>query len=92
MWAGLGLALSLFTALFAWRRSSRAAGNYYAADIYGMTALTHRRYAAISVGCAAAFAAGIFTAAIPTVPLLAAYALLAIFYFSSFARGFSDED
>jgi hypothetical protein len=91
MWAALGLALSVFTAIFALQRAKRVRSNYYAAEVYGMTAAVHRRYAVISLIFGAAFVAAFFAPIIPTVPLLAVYALVAIFYFSSFARGFSDE-
>jgi len=91
MWTALGLALSAFTAAFAVVRARQKRANYYAAEVYGMTPATHRRYAAVSLLFAFAFIAAFFSPAIPTVPLLAAYVLLAIFYFSSFARGFSDE-
>jgi hypothetical protein len=90
MWAVSGLALSLFTAGFAWWRSSQAGRNYYAADVYGMTPAAHRRYAIICGAFAAVFLAALFIP-LPTVPLLGACVLVAIFYFSSFARGFSDE-
>jgi hypothetical protein len=91
MWAGLGLALSVFTLGFALYRARGATRNYYAREVYGMDAAAHRRYAAVSMLFAAAFTAALFVRMIPTVPLLGAYVLIAIFYFSSFARGFSDE-
>jgi hypothetical protein len=56
-----------------------------------MTASTHVRYAAVSLLFAALFALALFVAFIPVFALLAVYTLVAIFYFSSFARGFSDE-
>lgn len=91
MWAAGGIVISLFTAFFAVFRSMRNAENYYSAQVYGMTPAAHRAYAAVSGVFALAFIAAFFITAIPTVPLLAIYALVAIFYFSSFARGFSDE-
>jgi hypothetical protein len=92
MWAAIGLALSAFTAIFAFYRAEFVRANYYAAEVYGMTAAIHRRYALTSLGFAAAFCASFVAPVIPTVPLLAVYTLVAIFYFSSFARGFSDEE
>jgi hypothetical protein len=92
MWAACGLVLALFSAIFAWLRSTHATGNYYAGDVYGMSRATHRRYAYAGAAFAAVFTAALFVHEIPTVPLLALYALIAIFYFSSFARGFSDEE
>ena len=92
MWAALGLALSAANAVFAWRRSGRAPANFYESDVYGMTPQTHRRYAAAAAFFALTFAAALFVKAIPAVPLLAAYVLFAIFYYSSFLRGFSDEE
>lgn len=70
----------------------RASKNYYAGDVYGMTPLTHRRYAAAGLLFVAIFVAALFVRSIPVVPLLAALTVLAIFYFSSFVRGFSDEE
>lgn len=87
-----GLVLALFVALFALWRSVRAGENYYETHVYGMTTATHRRYAAVSLLFVALFCAASFVASLPAVPLLAIYVLIAIFYFSSFARGFSDEE
>lgn len=56
-----------------------------------MTPESHRRYAAVSLLFALLFALAHFYPVLPLVPLLAVYVLIAIFYFSSFARGFSDE-
>jgi len=92
MWAGLGLTLSLFTAVFAWWRSARGPHDFYSADVYGMTSIAHRRYAAVSLVFAGAFLAALFFRSIPTVPLLAACAFVIVFYFSSFLRGYSDEE
>lgn len=92
MWASVGLALSLATAAFALFRSMRTPSNYYEADVYGMTPALHRRYAVASLLFAAAFALSLFIPAIPDVPVLGGFAVLFIFYFSTFLRGFSDED
>jgi hypothetical protein len=85
------LVFSLVVAAFALWRSRSVATNYYETHVYGMTAQTHVRYAAVSLLFAVVFALAFFTAFVPVLPLLAVYTLVAIFYFSSFARGFSDE-
>ena len=92
MWSGAGLALCGIVIAVALMKSRRASGSYYEREVYGMTARTHRAYASLSALFAALFAASFFTGVIPVVPLLGAYALVFIFYFSSFARGFSDEE
>ena len=92
MWAALGLFLALFTAVFAYVRSRHGPSNYYESDVYGMTPVLHIRYALVSLLFAAAFAAALFIPAIPGVPVLGAFAVLFIFYFSTFFRGFSDEE
>lgn len=92
MWNGIGLALCCIVAATGVLQSNRAHSGYYAGEVYGMTARSHRAYATLSALFAVLFIFGFFTAAIPAVPLLGAYALVFIFYFSSFARGFSDEE
>lgn len=92
MWNGAGLLLCLIVIAVALLKSKRGGGNYYAGEVYGMTARSHRAYAALSGAFAAVFIAAYFIAGLPIVPLLGAYALIFIFYFSSFARGFSDEE
>jgi hypothetical protein len=89
--ASAGLAVTVFVAAFALWRSRVASTNYYETHVYGMTAQTHVRYAAVSLLFAGSFALAFFAAFVPVVPLLAVYTLVAVFYFSSFARGFSDE-
>lgn len=86
-----GLVLGLFLGIFAAVKSRRASTNYYASDVYGMTARTHVVYAAVSALFTALFALALAGTAVPAVPLLAVFVLVFIFYFSSFARGFSDE-
>lgn len=86
-----GLAAAAFLSVFALWRSTRPA-NYYASHVYGMTAAVHRRYAALGALFIAVFACALRFDFIPVVPLLGAFTLLFIFYFSSFARGFSDEE
>lgn len=92
MWAGIGLGCALCTASLAFWRSARAGTNFYESDVYGMTRHSHRVYALVCLVFAACFAASLFIAGIPVVPILGAYAVLAIFYLASFARGFSDEE
>jgi uncharacterized membrane protein len=91
MWSAIGIILCVVVTIVALAKSKRAQGSYYEREVYGMTARTHRAYASLSVIFAALFVASLF-APLPTIPLLAAYALVFIFYFSSFARGFSDEE
>jgi hypothetical protein len=92
MWSGVGLVLCAVVIAFAVRAGRRESGSYYAREVYGMTARTHLAYALLSGAFGAAFAAAFAVRAIPAVPLLGVYALVFIFYFSSFARGFSDEE
>jgi hypothetical protein len=87
----VGLLLAVFVAGFAWWRSGRVSTNYYETQVYGMTPRTHRLYAIVSLVFAAVFAGAFFVSVLPVVPLLAVYVLVFVFYFSSFARGFSDE-
>ena len=88
----MGLVLCAIVIAVAFLKSRRADGSYYEREVYGMTARTHRAYAWLSALFAAVFAVAFFLSFIPVVPLLGAYALIFIFYFSSFARGFSDEE
>jgi hypothetical protein len=92
VWSLVGLTLALAVAATAWRRG-RVAGGFYDRDVYGMNAVTHRRYAIVSVSFAAYFAtayglrlesAGVFG--------LALYALIAILYATSFLQGAHDPD
>lgn len=92
MWTAIGLALCCIVIVVSLTKSKRVDGSYYASEVYGMTTRTHRAYAGLSALFAALFVAAFFTPLVPAVPLLAAYALVFIFYFSSFARGFSDEE
>jgi hypothetical protein len=91
VWSVLGLALAIVLAAIAWRRSVAPAG-YYDGQVYGMTHVTHRRYALAACAFAAAFAFAIFfrmeTAAIVA---LALFTPIMIFYASSFLRGADDE-
>jgi hypothetical protein len=92
MWPAIGLALSLATASIAFWRSIRSRHNFYESDVYGMTPSTHRVYALVCFLFAASFAASFVVSGIPVVPILGAYAVVAVFYLASFARGFSDEE
>jgi hypothetical protein len=57
-----------------------------------MTARSHRSYALVSLPFIGFFVAALVVPNVPAVPLLGLYALVAIFYFTSFLRGFSDEE
>jgi hypothetical protein len=91
MYAGIGVALSCITVAFALLRA-RAPASFYASGVYNMTAQSHRTFAIISIAFAFAFLVAYALPQVIAVTLLAAYALVLIFYFSSFARGFSGED
>ena len=84
--------LALGVAAAAWQRS-RSAGGFYDAQVYGMDRATHRRYGAISLGFAAffalAYALHLYGAGIAALTL---YALVAVFYATSFLRGAADAD
>jgi len=87
----IGLVLALGGAALGLARS-RAVGGYYESDVYGMTAVSHRRFATASLLFAGAFALlGAFPI-VPVFPVLAGYVLLAILYATSFARGAQEED
>jgi hypothetical protein len=73
-------------------KSKRGRAGYYESEVYGMTTRSHRAYLVLSAVFAALFIAAYFSSGIPVIPLLGAYALVFIFYFSSFARGFGDEE
>ncbi len=92
MWNAAGFAIALaLCALASWR--SRARGGFYDAEVYGMTPATHRSYAAISLAFAVFFAvawwrnlgsAGLYA--------LAVYAVIVIFYGTSFLRGAYEDE
>ncbi|HKU66667.1 MAG TPA: hypothetical protein VJP85_02725 [Candidatus Baltobacteraceae bacterium] len=92
MWSAAGIVLCAIVTAVAAVRSKRGNAGYYEGEVYGMTARTHRVYIVLSAIFGALFAAAYFASGIPVIPLLGAYALVFIFYFSSFARGFSDEE
>jgi hypothetical protein len=91
VWSLSGAIAAIVMAGFAWWRSSQR--GFYDGDVYGMTAVTHRRYAIAAGLCAAGFAA---TYAMRlealAIALLTLFTLLAVFYGTSFLRGFSDVD
>jgi hypothetical protein len=89
-YAAFGLLLSLAGAAFAFSRE-RAAHSFYAADVYHLTARSHRRFVALSALTAAGFVIALRWPIIE-LPLLALYTLLLVLYASSFARGFADDD
>jgi hypothetical protein len=91
MWSIVGLVVSLGVGAIAWR-SSRAPGGFYDREIYAMDSTAHRRYAVVSAAFALYFTTAYLlhreTAGIAG---LALYALIAVFYATSFLRGASDE-
>ena len=87
-----GLVLALGITIAAALRS-RSAGGFYAEQWYGMSAAVHRRYAAVSLAFAAFFAvAYAYRLTTAGIAGLALYALIAVFYLSSFLRGAPDRD
>jgi hypothetical protein len=90
VYAVIGIVLGCAGALVAFARS-RTPASFYAADVYHMTARSHRTFAIVSAAFAVAFACALIWPVF-AVPLLALYTLAIIFYLSSFARGFSGED
>jgi hypothetical protein len=92
LYGAIGLACSACVAVVAaWR--SRSAGGYYDRGVYGMDARAHRRYASISLAFAVFFAAMlVLQAETAGIVGLALYALVAVFYATSFLRGASDFD
>jgi hypothetical protein len=88
--AGLLLALGITVAA---TLSSRSAPGFYAGQWYGMNAVAHRRYAAVSLAFAVFFAlAYAYGSVAAGTAGLALYAVIAVFYLSSFLRGASDRD
>ena len=91
MWNVLGLIIALGVAAIAWRRS-RSPGGFYDHVVYAVTPSAHRRYALVSLAFAFYFAvAYVARAATAGIAGLALYALIAVFYATSFLRGASDE-
>ena len=91
MWSAVGLILALVVGAFAWR-SSRAPGGFYVREIYTMDSKAHRRYAFLSLAFAVYFAiAYALHREAAGIAGLTLYALIAVFYLTSFLRGASDE-
>jgi len=77
------------------RRARSGRTGYYEREVYGMTGASHRRFAAVAAGFAAAFFATATSpalGAILAVPLFALWTVAALLYLASFARGADDAD
>jgi hypothetical protein len=91
-WSIAGVLLSLALAVFALTRS-RTPGGFYDAEIYGMTPVSHRRYALVAVCFALVFAATLaLHAGALALWTFAAMTVVAVLYLSSFLRGFTEDD
>jgi hypothetical protein len=92
VWSFVGLLVSIVVAACAWARS-RGSGGFYDSQVYGMTARTHRVYAIASLAFAVFFSFTLTSRRdLAGVVALALYAVIAIFYGTSFLRGASDDD
>ena len=92
MWNVVGLALALLMAGVAFFRSRRC-GGYYDSQVYEMIPSTHRRYAAIGLAFAFFFAAALTLRAAPAgMVALGLLVVIAVFYLTSFLRGYADYD
>ncbi len=92
LYSTAGLLLSLGVAAAAWRRS-RTRGGYYDGEVYGLNRMSHIRYAVVSLAFAAVFAATAWLRLDAAgIAALALYALLAVFYVTSFLQGAADSD
>lgn len=88
----IGSIIALLLAAAAYLRS-RGAGGFYDREVYGMTPAVHRRYGAIALAFAAAFAADArWFAQNATIWLYAAFVLFAVFYLTSYLRGAHEDD
>ncbi|HEY8313338.1 MAG TPA: hypothetical protein VIG51_04110 [Candidatus Baltobacteraceae bacterium] len=92
MWHLIGGFAALALTVVAWQRSRTPSSGFYERDVYAMTARTHRTYAVVNLAFAAVFFAAIPLHAIPVVPLLAVFTVIAILYLASFVRGATGED
>lgn len=92
MWSLAGLFAAIAMTLLAWRRS-RNQGGYYDAQVYAMTARTHRGFALSGLAFAAFFAATFVLGreSVGTVGL-GIFTVVAIFYGTSFLRGASEDE
>jgi hypothetical protein len=89
-WSLAGAVLALVVTTVAWRRS-RSTGGFHDGETYGMDARTHRRYAAVGLVFVAFFIATYLAhAETAGVYGLALYALIAVFYATSFLQGAPD--
>ena len=92
MWNWIGAALAGFCTLLALRYARRPSGSFYEVTVYGMSARSHFRFAALSASFTLLFLLGNRWARLPTLPLLAVYTVLALLYAASFVRGATGED
>jgi hypothetical protein len=90
MWAWIGTLIAALGGLIALVAALPRVRSFYAAEVYGMTARSHARFAALSAVFVALFIVAALMPALPAVPLLAVYALLLVLYGASFARGSSE--
>jgi hypothetical protein len=91
IWSLAGLALALLIAAVALLRS-RAPGGFYDRETYAMDRSSHRRYAIVSLLFAGVFAAAyLFHFQAAGIAGLTLYALIAVFYATSFLQGAPDE-
>lgn len=88
----IGMFSSAAIAVLAYVRS-RGPGGFYDAEVYGLTPRTHRQYGIVALAFLAGFgmlwrlANPAATGAVATV-----FVIFALFYLTSFLRGFSDSD
>ncbi len=89
----VGAVLALLLAAVAYLCTG-SRGGFYDAEVYGMTARTHRAYALASLVFAAAFLAVSrwFSHGPATIWLFAAFVLVAVFYLSSYLHGAHEDD
>jgi hypothetical protein len=92
VWSLAGIAVALAVAAIAWR-CSRSPGGFYDREVYGMNSRSHLSYAAVSVAFAAYFAVAAATGRTAAgIGGLALYAVVAVFYVTSFLQGAPDRD
>jgi hypothetical protein len=85
------LAAALLVGAAAWRRS-RSHGGFYDSETYAMKPVAHKRYALMSLAFALFFAAAYaFRLESEGIAALALYALIAVFYATSFLQGAPDD-
>jgi len=92
MWGAIGLGCAACMTVLAMAAGARSRRSFYEHDVYGMSPVTHRAYAAAALAFVALFAACLRYPVLPTVPFLGAFAVLAILYGASFVRGATGED